>query len=160
MDVVLIVISVLCVLVGLLGCIVPILPGPPISFIGLLLLRWSGASDFSNRFLWIWAAITVAVTVMDYWLPAWFTQKLGGSRYATVGAVVGMVAGLIFLPPVGIVLGPFLGAFFGEMMSDQNDFGKAVKVAAGSFIAFVVGTGAKLAVSGMMVYYIAKAIIF
>ena len=85
MSVLLIVLAVLCVLVGIAGCILPVLPGPPLSFVALLLMRWSGAAEFDSRFLTIWGLATLAVTVLDYLLPAWLARRFGGSKQAARG---------------------------------------------------------------------------
>ena len=159
MDTFLIILAVLCVVVGILGSVLPVLPGPPISYVGLLLARWGGVEEFDTRFLVIWAAVVIVVTVMDYVLPTWFTDRFGGSKYASWGSVAGLVAGIFFFPPWGIVIGPFAGAFVGELIYDGDNVGRALKVAAGSFMAFIVGTGIKLAVTGLMAYYLLRAVI-
>ena len=171
MEIVLVVVAFVFLLVGLLGAVIPVLPGPPIGYVGLLLLQWSGHGSFSVTFLIVAAAITAAVTVMDYFLPAWLTKKFGGSRAAVVGSVLGLIVGLFFAP-LGMLLGPFLGALIGELLNNSrkesrgeittdeessaaND--KAVKVAFGAFLAFIVGTGAKMILGALMIYYAVKA---
>ena len=96
MSVLLIVLAVLCVLVGIAGCILPVLPGPPLSFVALLLMRWSGAAEFDSRFLTIWGLATLAVTVLDYLLPAWLARRFGGSKQAARGSLVGLIVGMVF----------------------------------------------------------------
>src|SRR5210317_179690 len=98
MDLIWIIISGLLILVGIIGCIVPIIPGPPISFIGLLLLQLKQDPPFTARFLAIWAVIAAAVTILDYVVPAWGTKKFGGSRYGMWGSIIGLIIGL-FVPP-------------------------------------------------------------
>jgi hypothetical protein len=168
MEIILIILAFLFLLAGLVGSIVPAIPGPPISYIGLLLLQWSGRAEFSTIFLVVWAVITVAVTVIDNILPAWMTKKFGGSRLAVIGSVVGLIVGMIFFAPIGILLGPFLGALAGEMInngiqtkSDENTnigSAKALKAALGAFLAFILGTGAKLIIGAMMIYYAVRAL--
>lgn len=157
MDIVLVILAFLLLLAGFLGSVIPVLPGPPLSYIGLLLLQWSGYGGFSPAFLWLWAGITVAVTVADNFLPALMTRRFGGSRAATVGSLLGVVAGMFLFPPVGLILGPFLGALIGELIHDSADGTKALKVALGSFVAFICGTGAKLIVSSVMIFYAIRA---
>ena len=95
----------------------------------------------------------MAVSVADYFLPAWMTRRFGGSRSGAIGATVGVFAGFFFFPPVGIILGPFFGAVLGELLNDRRDAGKAFLVGIGSFLSFVVGTGIKLAAAiGMFVH--------
>ena len=158
MSVLLIVLAVLCVLVGIAGCILPVLPGPPLSFVALLLMRWSGAAEFDSRFLTIWGLATLAVTVLDYLLPAWFAKRFGGSKQATTGSTVGLIVGMIFFPPFGLILGAFAGALIGELMHDKENLAKAFRVALSSFVAFVFGTGLKLAASLIMSWYVLRAL--
>ena len=152
MDIFLIILAFVFFIVGLLGAVVPVLPGPPLSFIGLLVLQWSGRAGFTLTFLVIWAAITVAVTVMDYILPSLLAKKFGGSRSAAIGSFVGLLAGLFFFPPWGFIAGSFLGAFIGELIHNSRDGVKALKAALGAFAAFIAGAGAKMLVSGIMLY--------
>jgi len=159
METILIVIAFVLLAAGLLGAVVPVLPGPPLSYAGLLVLQWSGYGGFTFVFLLIWAGIAIAVTVMDYFLPTLLTKQFGGSRYASVGSVLGLVIGIFFFPPFGMIVGPFLGAFFGELINNRANGARAFVVALGAFFAFVVGTGAKLVVSSLMIFYAVKAVI-
>lgn len=156
MDTVLIILAVLCALIGVAGCILPALPGTPVCFLGLLLSHWSG-NEMTQKVLITAAVITIFVSVADYYLPIWFTKRFGGSKQATRGSMIGIVAGLFFMP-WGIILGPFLGAFLGELMNDDSDSKKAFRVAFGSFAAFFFGTGLKLVASGWMTFLIIKGI--
>ena len=158
MELFLVILGFLLLVVGFFGAIVPILPGLPLSFIGLLLLRWSGYAAFSNIFLWVWAGITVVITVMDYFLPSLMAKQFGGSRAASIGSFIGLVAGLFILPPWGMIAGPFLGALAGELIHNKANGPQALKVALGAFLAFIVGTGAKLIASAIMIFYAVKAV--
>ena len=144
---------------GVLGCVIPVIPGPPISFLALLLVQWGHYADYSTEFLVIWGAVTVAVTVLDYYLPVFFTKKFGGSKKATWGATIGLIVGL-FLGPIGIIMGPFVGALVGEMIHDRENNAKAWKVAFGAFLAFIFGTGLKLTASLMMAWCVVRDILF
>ena len=167
MEMILIILAFLFLLAGLIGSIVPAIPGPPLSYVGLLLLQWSGRAEFTIVFLVVWAVITVVVTVMDYILPAWMTKRFGGSRLAAAGSVIGLIIGMIFFAPIGILLGPFMGALAGEMLNnvikakqDEDDNignAKALKAAFGAFLAFILGTGAKLIIGSMMIFYAVRA---
>ena len=159
MDVVLVIIACLLLIAGLLGAFVPVLPGPPLSYVGLLLLQWSRFGHFTTSFLWIWGGITVIVTIADYFLPALMAQKFGGSRWATIGTFLGLVVGLFFFPPFGLIIGSFLGAFLGELIHNRTDSTKAFKVALGVFLAFIFGTGAKLIISLGMIFYAIKEVL-
>ena len=160
MEILLIVMAFLLLVVGLIGSVVPIIPGPPLSYIGLLLLQWSGNVDFSSAFLWFWAVVTVIITLADYYLPVLMTQKFGGSRSATIGSILGLLIGLFFFPPIGLIIGSFLGALAGELLHNRTESAKAFKVALGTFLAFLFGTGAKLIISSVMLFYAIKAMIF
>ncbi|HIW97982.1 MAG TPA: DUF456 domain-containing protein [Candidatus Tidjanibacter gallistercoris] len=156
MDIVLTIAAVLCCLVGIAGCFLPVLPGPPIAWFGLLLAHWTDGAHFSGSELALWAVAVGAVTLADYFLPAWITGRLGGSRQATRGAAIGTVAGLFFMP-WGVVLGPFLGALAGELLHDRQDNAKAFRVAFGSFLAFALGTGLKLVVCVLLTVAVVRA---
>ena len=158
-DILLVILAFLLLIAGLIGSIVPILPGPTLSYAGLLTLQWSGYGGFSSAFLWLWAAITVIITLADYFLPAFMTRKFGGSRSATIGSILGLLAGFFFFPPVGLIIGPFLGALVGELIHNRTDSAKAFRVAFGAFLAFIFGTGAKLIISSLMLFYAIKALI-
>lgn len=162
MDVFLAILAIICVIIGVLGSVLPVIPGPPLAFLALLLAKWSHYAEFSNEFLLTWALVTVAVTVLDYFFPAWFTKKFGGSKQATRGATIGLVIGLFFSPVgwFGIILGPFLGAYIGEVIHDSSNNARAWKVAFGSFVAFLFGTGLKLVASVIMAYHVIRGIFF
>ena len=146
-------------LVGIVGSIAPGLPGPPLSWVGLLLLYlWGGGTDGSGEpmslsFLLIWLAVTIAITVIDYIVPAYFTKLTGGSKAGGWGAIIGLFAGLVF-PPVGMILGSLLGAFIAELVFAKKDTATSIKSAFGAFLGFLFGTGAKLIAAGVMFFYI------
>ena len=158
MDILLIVLGALFIISGVLGCVLPIIPGPPLSYIGLLLLHFTERYQFSSKFLIIWAIITVVVYVLDYLIPAWGTKKFGGSKRGVFGSIIGLVIGMFFFPPFGIIIGPFIGAVVGELTIGK-DSGAALKSGFGSFIGFLAGTLLKLIASGMMSWYFVKEMI-
>jgi len=152
------ILAVICALVGIIGSIAPGLPGPPISWVGLLLAFLAkgvnGAGEpMSLTFLLIWLAVTVIVTVMDFIVPGMLTRATGGHKSAGVGAVVGLFAGM-FIPPVGMILGSLLGAFIAEFFIEDQGTWASFKSSIGAFLGFMCGTGIKLISSGMMLYYI------
>lgn len=153
MDIALSIAAFILAILGIVGCIVPALPGVLLSFAGLLCAWFTSYSSMSATALWLWLAVVVVVSAADYYLPAWMTRRFGGSRAGAIGATVGVFAGFFFFPPVGIVLGPFAGAVLGELINDKQDVAKAFKVGFGSFLSFVVGTGLKLVVAiGILVH--------
>ena len=155
-DIVLVILAFLFGLIGLLGTVVPILPGPPFTYIGLLFMHWSKYTEYTSGFLLLFLVLTIVVTFIDNVLPVWLTQKYGGSKYATRGSLAGLIVGMIFFPPWGMILGSFLGAFTGELIYDKRNTSKALKVGMASFTAFIFGTGAKLTLSVVMLYYMIK----
>jgi len=147
-----------CFLVGgWLGCILPVMPGPPLSYIALLLIQFTRFSDFSVEFLLITAAVTIIVTVVDFVLPVWGTRKWGGSRAGTVGAILGLLVGLFFAP-VGIILGPFAGAVVCELIAGRET-NAALRSGFGSFVGFILGAVLKLSVCAVFTYYYMKEFI-
>lgn len=107
----------------------------------------------STTFLLVWLGIVIAVSVLDYIVPAWFTKLTGGSKYGSWGAMIGLFVGLI-LPPLGMILGSLLGALVGELVFAQMPPEKSVKSALGAFLGFMFGTGIKLICSAVMLFYI------
>ena len=158
MDTTLGVIAIICGVIGLLGAIVPVLPGTIISYAGLLCISFSSYSELSITTLVVWGVIAVAVIVMDYILPGYFSKKFGGTKAGVIGATVGTIAG-IFFGPLGIILGPFVGAVVGELLAEKLTFEEALKVGFGSMMSFLVGTLFKLVVGGFLLYYIIKDVI-
>lgn len=153
MEVTIIVLAILAGIIGIAGSILPGLPGPPISWVGLLLLYFWGPEEVQMKVLVIWGIVTVLVTVFDYIIPMYFTKLTGGSKYAERGSMIGLIAG-IFLTPVGMILGSFLGAFLGELCWAKKDIADSFVAAVGSFFGFMLGTGLKAVVSAMMLWRI------
>jgi uncharacterized protein YqgC (DUF456 family) len=170
MDILLIILGAICLLLGLVGCVAPVVPGVPLSYLGLWLLHWTERVQFSWQFLLIWAVVTIVIQVLDYFIPAWGTKKFGGSKYGVWGSTIGLLAGL-FMGPMGIILGPFIGAVLGEMIyfnrhpqiSDNqaanSNFNRALRAGLGSFIGLLTGTVLKLICCGMMVFYFVKELL-
>jgi uncharacterized protein YqgC (DUF456 family) len=158
MDYVLIGFGIILMISGILGCVLPVIPGPPLSYLGLLLLHFTERYHFSPRFLIIWAVLTAAVYALDYIIPAWGTKKFGGGKRGVWGSVIGLVIGLFFFPPFGIIAGPFVGAVIGELTAGR-DSNTALKSGFGSFLGFLLGTLLKLITSGMMTWYFFRELI-
>jgi uncharacterized protein YqgC (DUF456 family) len=152
MDVVLIIIGIILILIGIVGCIIPGIPGPPIAYAGILLQVFKTENPFTTKFLIIWALITIVVSILDYVVPAIGTKKFGGSRRGVWGSVIGLFIGIFFFPPIGLIIGPFLGAFIGELTGGKETE-SALKAGFGSFIGFLTGVALKLVVTSLMAYY-------
>ncbi len=160
MDVILAIVAGLFIIAGLAGSILPVIPGPPLSWVGILLIHFTKYESYSSTFLWVTAIIMVVITLLDYYVPIWGTKKFGGTKAGVWGSTIGLIIGLVFSPfgLVSIIIGPFVGAFIGEMLANSDDTQKALKSATGSFIGFVVGSGMKLAYGGVMFFYFVSAL--
>lgn len=140
MDIALLIFGILLMILGILGSFLPVLPGPITSWFGLLMLYLSEAVPMNWTFLGITFAIAFIIWLIDYFIPAMGTKRFGGTRYGVIGTMVGLVLGIFFFPPFGIIIGPFLGAFLGELLKDSKDSKRALKAAFGSFIGFLTST--------------------
>tara|TARA_R110000868_G_scaffold9349_6_gene46788 strand:- start:16146 stop:16661 length:516 start_codon:yes stop_codon:yes gene_type:complete len=159
MDIALLIFGFICMLIGIIGSFLPVLPGPPISWIGLLLLFLTSAIPQDWWFLGITLAIALFVFAMDYVIPAIGTKKFGGSKAGMIGTTVGLIVAIVFpiLGIFGIVIWPFVGAYVGEIMNRANKK-TALKAAFGSFLGFLTGTFLKFMVAIVyLVLFISKA---
>lgn len=156
-DYLLLIFGIILMLIGLVGCILPIIPGPPISFVGLLLLQFSRFADYSLNFMLLMGFIALLVSAADYVVPVWGTKKMGGSKAGIWGAALGMFVGIFFFPPIGLIVGPLVGAILAELIKGE-DFQKSFRAGMGSLLGFMLGIGIKLIASGVMTYYFAKAL--
>ena len=146
MDIFLAILAFLCSIIGLIGCIVPILPGIVLNYAALLLILMTDYADIGLPTLLFWGVVTAVVTVIDFYLPAWMTRRFGGTRAGAIGATAGVLVGIFLFPPFGVIFGPFFGAVLGELTRDKKNSQQAFKSGFGSFLAFIVGTGLKLLV--------------
>lgn len=132
-------------IIGIIFCVLPVIPGQVLTF-GALVLKYYCEADRSEAFPNVMIALLIGlivVTILDYVAPAWIVKKGGGSKSASRGAFIGMIAGIIFTP-IGMLLGMFLGAFIGEMMTNRHDANRALRVSAYSFLGFLLSVGLKL----------------
>ncbi len=162
MDIALAVLGTALVLIGFIGSILPVIPGPPISWVGLLLLKWTDyITDHGEAYgnaLWILLFFVILVTILDYVVPIMGTKKYGGSKRGVWGATIGVVVGLFFGPP-GIIIGPFLGAYIGEITTGKKER-DALRAAWGSFVGFLLGVGMKLMVCGTILFFFIRFLFF
>lgn len=157
MELIWILLAALCIVIGIIGAFLPILPGLPFSYIGLLILHVSGITHYSTSFLVIWAIIIAAVLLVENALPIYTTSKFGGSAYGSRGSTIGMIIGLFLFPPFGFIVGTLIGAFLGEFFYKQ-DVQQAFKAAWGSFLGFITGTMIKIFIAIMFAVMFVKAI--
>lgn len=159
METLIIILAIIAGIIGIAGSILPGLPGTPFSWVGMLILYiWgngtnSAGDPMSLRTLIVWGVVVVIVSVIDYIVPMYFTKVTGGSRYAEKGAMIGLIAG-IFLTPVGMIAGSFLGAFVAEMIYAKKDAASSLKAALGSFLGFIAGTGIKTIAAVLIMWQI------
>ena len=151
--------GIILMLIGLIGCVIPIIPGPPISFIGLIVLKFSKfGDDLTTRLLLILGLVALVVTVLDYVVPIWGTKRMGGSKAGMWGAGIGLIAGIFFFPPIGLIIGPLVGAILAESLRGE-EFNKSFRAGMGSVLGFFLGIGLKLIASAVMTYYFVKIVI-
>ncbi len=147
--------AVVCGVVGILGAVLPVLPGTALSFAGMVCAFLHSGGEITSGQLWLWGAISIVLILIDYILPGYFSKVFGGSKAGITGATVGVLVGLFF-GPLGIIAGPFVGAVAGEILHQKQPLDKALVVGFGSLLSFFVGTGIKLIAGGFMMFYIWK----
>lgn len=151
METLLIILGALCILAGFIGSLLPVVPGLPFSYVGLLLLQFTSAAPFTWKFFAVWALIVVVIMVLDNIIPVYGAKKYGGSPFGVWGSILGLVIGFFF-PPIGLIVGPIAGAFLGEMIGGKTS-DQAFRAAWGSFMGFMASTLLKVIASVMMGYY-------
>lgn len=152
METFLIILGGILLAAGFIGSILPVIPGPPISYLGLIALHFTEQYSFAAKLLVIYGILAVLVVILDTLIPIYGTKHFGATKYGTWGSAIGALVGVIFFPPFGILVGPFLGAFVGESLAgkDKHD---AFRAGIGSFIGFLAGTFIKLVICGLMIYH-------
>ena len=146
MDILLLILGFSCIITGLFGSFLPVLPGPSVSWVGLALLYFTKAVPANYWILGIALLITVVISVLDYVIPAKGTKRFGGSSYGIWGTNIGLVIGILAPIPFGFLIGPFVGALIGELIYDFKDHNRALKAAAGSFVGFLASSFMKFVV--------------
>ncbi|MDR0814703.1 MAG: DUF456 domain-containing protein [Bacteroidales bacterium] len=153
METVLFIISLLLLLVSIVGCFLPMLPGPTLAYIALLMRHFFTTPEkaYGTTFLVVMGVVMAVVFVLDYVIPGWLMRKTGGSKSGSRGALIGMILGIIFTP-VGMLLGMFLGAFIGEWLNN-HDGGRSLGMAVFSFLGFLLSTGIKFIYCIIVTWY-------
>ncbi|MGK7388705.1 MAG: DUF456 domain-containing protein [Candidatus Cyclobacteriaceae bacterium M2_1C_046] len=136
---------------GLAGCFLPAVPGPPLSYVGLVLVSLASFVDMTPRLLIFWAVVTVLVTLLDYFIPVYGAKRFGGTKMGMIGAMLGLLIGIFVFPPFGLIIGPLVGALIGELIAGQKQ--QAFRSALGTFLGFLTGLVLKVIVCLIMVYY-------
>ncbi|MFH1349579.1 MAG: DUF456 domain-containing protein [Pseudomonadota bacterium] len=156
MTLVLIILGLLVALAGFVGCVFPIIPGPPLSFLALLILSLAkNWEPFSTTFLMVMAGLTILVTGLDYVVSALGAKKHGASKMGVWGSIVGMFLGIFVFPPFGMFMGAILGALVGELLAGKA--GKeALRAGWGVLLGNIMGMVLKLAFCGIMLFFYIK----
>ena len=156
-------IQLLCIvllIVGILGTVLPVLPGLLLSLCGLLIYKFGTDAPLSMVYIWIFVFLTAISVVLNYVIPAKTTRKYGGTRWGSIGSIIGTIAGMFLIPvPFGFLIGMFLGVFVGELLHDANDKKKAWNSTKGALIGFLYGTGFNLIV-GLAMFLVVLIDIF
>tara|TARA_B100000579_G_C22352803_1_gene630240 strand:- start:90 stop:569 length:480 start_codon:yes stop_codon:yes gene_type:complete len=152
MTVLIIVFSIILLILGVIGSILPIVPGPPLSFIGLLLLHLFTPFVIQEDYLFLFGISAALITFLDYWLQVYSVKLFGGGKASTIGVIIGILVGVFIFPPVGVLVGPFLGAYIGAIVESDFDLVKSFKIAFGSLIGFLGGTVLKFVYSIVVIW--------
>lgn len=165
MTVVLLILAFVLIAIGIAGAFLPVIPGPPLAFLGLLAMHYAGVDyEMSSSMLWLAGISAVIITVLDYVIPIWGTKKFGGTKWGTRGSTIGLLAGLfggsLFGPlaPFAIILGPFFGAVIGELIGGASQ-GVAFKSGLGAFLGFLAGVFIKFVYAFWALLYFAWQLI-
>ena len=147
------IIAIVLFIAGLLGTVLPILPGAALIYGGMLI--YGLMTDFATldfTFFLIQGIVFAFIFLVDYWATAAGTRRFGGSKQAGWGAAIGMIVG-IFFGPFGIVAGPFLGAVLAELLLRKTQLSQAIRVGFGTLVGLLGGTIIKLGVEIIMIIY-------
>lgn len=156
METLIILIALLLSVIGILGCIIPAVPGPPVNLIAMLFLQWA-ISPFRLRELLIWTAVTILIVIIDYLLPLWTAKKFGATRQGIYGGLIGMIAGM-FLTPIGMIAGLLIGSMVGDLLANRT-LSQATRSATGSLLGTFLTMGLKLICSGWMCWLVFSSVI-
>ena len=143
MSIFLIVLAFVLLIVGLVGSFVPIIPGLPFGWLGLLVAFFAPSCTISVWILIITFLFMIVVLIMDYIIPAKMVKKSGGTKSGERGAIIGSISGIIFVNPIILIFGSFIGALIGELINDSKNIKKAFKSAFNSFLGFLFSSGLK-----------------
>lgn len=151
-DILLLGAGLLCLLLGVLGAFIPVLPGPPLGFAGLLLIHFTDFADISQNVLYTLGILALLITVADYLLPILGTRLGKGSKHGVFGATIGLIAGILFFPPLGALIGPIAGAWLAEKVNGKNN-PEAFRSALGSFVGLLFEVALKFVFSLVVIGY-------
>lgn len=157
-EILIVILGIVLSLIGILGCLIPALPGPPLNFVAVLLIHYSGIAEFSTRFLIIFLVLNIAVIIFDYVLPIYGAKFYGASNKGIWGSVLGLIIGILFFPPFGMILGVLIGAIVGELIAGKSE-SEALRAGFATFVASLFMIIAKLVLAIVMTFYFVKGIL-
>lgn len=158
MDIALIILGSICLLLSLIGCVLPILPGPPLAYAGILLLHLTDKVQFTATQLIVWLLVVTVIQLLDYFTPIIGVKRYGGGKWGNWGCLIGTVVGIFLFPPWGIIIGPLLGAIAGELLAGKKA-DNAFKAGLGAFVGFMFGTVLKLITCGVLIFFFIRALL-
>ena len=153
MEIVFIIISGIFIFLGIVGSFLPVLPGPPTSWLGFLILYFTPSVEVSLSFLLITLLIALFIFFLDSIISVLGVKKMGGGRAGMIGSSLWLIIGILFMGPLGIIIGPFVGAFLGELIANNNTTEGAIKTATGALLGFLSGVFLKFIVSIAFAFY-------
>jgi uncharacterized protein YqgC (DUF456 family) len=155
MDFIIIIIVLILLIIGFVGSFFPLIPGPPVSYLALLLFYFCIPNELGQNTIIMLGIIVVVVFFLDYWLQVYGVEKFGGNKKARNGTIIGLILGVILPIPFGILFGPFVGAYIGAKMEQEDN--EPFKIAFGAVLGFITGSFLKLSLVFYIAYYIADA---
>jgi uncharacterized protein YqgC (DUF456 family) len=146
--------------IGLVGVVLPALPGLPFVFAGMILAAWAdGFREIGWVTLTVLGLMTLVSFIVDFWATAHGAKRVGASKYAVWGAILGTFAGLFIMPPLGLFVGPFVGALIGELIHGK-EIRQAAKVGFGTWLGLVMAIVLKMGLAFAMIGVFAFAWFF
>ncbi len=157
-EILLIIFSFLLVLTGALGVVLPLLPGVPVAWLGMLAFAYAtGFTAITWKVLLIFLGFVLLASALDIIAPMAGAKKYNASRSGIIGSFIGVILGVAFLGPIGIVIGPLLGTFLGELFEGKESE-EALQSAKGTAIGFLAGSAVKLALVMVMLGFLISAL--
>ena len=153
-DILLIVLGAICLLVGFVGCVVPVLPGVACAYAALWTLYLTPHALAGEKLL-VGGIVAVVAIGLDYVVPALGAKKFDCSKWGVFGCMAGTIVG-IFFAPFGIILGPFLGAVAGELIAGK-EMPAALRGGVGALLGFLAGVVLKFAACALFTWWFVQA---
>lgn len=140
MDILLLILGLGCMLIGILGSFLPVLPGISLCWLGIALLYFTSAIPVNYWVLGTTFLVVILFSIANYILPAKGTQRFGGSKTGIWGTNIGLIIGLLAPIPLGFIIGPFVGALIGELVFDTKNVKQATRAATGSVLGILASS--------------------